>query len=135
MSNKLELSGLFVCLGQLIKFFSTSRDIKNCWVKVCQGDQYTGCHYILYICINIYIYIYIYIYIFIYIGFPTEKDGGGSLPPLSTIWKALIYKVFIVGLLVPAMGHLLNGHLLKCTSWHKTILMINSMAHCFHVST
>ena len=45
MSNTLELSGLFVCLGQLIKFFSTSGNRKKCRVVVCYGDQYTGLHY------------------------------------------------------------------------------------------
>ena len=58
------------------------------------------------------------------------QQGDTHLPPLSTIWKALIYKVVIVGSLVPAMGHLP-----KCMSCHKTILIINSMAHCFHEYT
>ena len=30
---------------------------------------------------------------------------AGEYPPLSTIWKALIYKVFIVDSLVPVMGN------------------------------
>ena len=33
------------------------------------------------------------------------KQGDTHLPPLSTIWKALIYKVVIIGSLVPAMGN------------------------------
>ena len=61
--------------------------------------------------------------------------GDTRLPPLSVIWKALIYKVVIVGSLVPAKGHLPNGHLPKCMSCYKTILIINSMAHCFHEYT
>ena len=32
-------------------------------------------------------------------------EGDTHLPPLSTIWKALIYKMVIVGSLVPAMGN------------------------------
>ena len=33
------------------------------------------------------------------------QQGDTHLPPLSTIWKALKYKVVIVGSLVPAMGN------------------------------
>ena len=32
-------------------------------------------------------------------------EGDTHLLPLSTIWKALIYKMVIVGSLVPAMGN------------------------------
>ena len=46
-----------------------------------------------------------------------------------------MYKVVIVGFLVPAMGHLPNGHLPKSMSCHKAILVINRMAHCFHEYT
>ena len=53
--NTLELLRLFVRLGQLIKFFSTSGDRKNCYVLVCQGYQYTGWHQ------DMYIYIYKYV--------------------------------------------------------------------------
>ena len=57
MSNTLELSGLFVCLGQLIKFFSTSRDRKIAGLWFARGvSTQAGT---------------------IYIGFPTGKDGGG----------------------------------------------------------
>ena len=31
--------------------------------------------------------------------------GDTHLPPLSTIWKALTYKVIFIGSLVPAMGN------------------------------
>ena len=61
--------------------------------------------------------------------------GDPHLPTFSTIWKALIYKVVIFGSLVSPMGHLPNGHLPKCMSCHKTILIISSMAHCFHEYT
>ena len=58
MSNTLELSGLFVCLGQLIKFFSTSRDRKIAGLWFARGvSTQAGT---------------------IYIGFPTGKDGGGG---------------------------------------------------------
>ena len=33
------------------------------------------------------------------------QRGDTHLPPLSLIWKALIYKVVIVDLLIPAMGN------------------------------
>ena len=33
------------------------------------------------------------------------QQGDTHLPPLSTIWKALIYKVVIIGSLVPIMGN------------------------------
>ena len=33
------------------------------------------------------------------------QRGDTHLPPLSTIWKTLIYKVVIGGSLVPAMGN------------------------------
>ena len=33
------------------------------------------------------------------------QRGDTLLPPLSTIWEALIYKVVIVDSLVPAMGN------------------------------
>ena len=68
---------------------------------------------------------------------PYQKNSPlyTRLPPLRFIWKALIYKVVIVGSLVPAMDHLPNDHLSKCMSCHKTILIINSMAHCFHEYT
>ena len=33
------------------------------------------------------------------------QQGDTHLPPLSTIWKGLIYKVVIVGSLVPPMGN------------------------------
>ena len=63
MSNTLELSGLFVCLGQLIKFFSTSGDRKVAGLWFARGSV----HRLALWCI--------------YIGFPTGKDGGG--PPTS----------------------------------------------------
>ena len=40
MCNTLELSGLFVYVGGLNKFFSAWGDRKNCWVVVCWEDQY-----------------------------------------------------------------------------------------------
>ena len=33
------------------------------------------------------------------------RCGDTHFPPLSTIWKAVIYKVVIIGSLVPAMGN------------------------------
>ena len=69
MSNKLELSGLFVCLGQLIKFLSTSGDRKKNaglrFARVISTQAGTE--------------------VYIYIGFPTGKDGGRLLPPAENL--------------------------------------------------
>ena len=35
--------------------------------------------------------------------------GGYPLPPLSVIWKALIYKVVIADSLIPAMGNRMSS--------------------------
>ena len=57
MRNTLELSGLAVFLGKLIKL---SQGLLG--GSVAQAGTM----------------VYIYIYIYIYIGFPTGKDGGGG---------------------------------------------------------
>ena len=64
MSNTLELTGLFICLGQLIAGLWFARGIS------------TQAGTMVYIYIYIYVYIYIYIYLYIYIGFPTGMDEG-----------------------------------------------------------
>ena len=39
MCNTLELSGLFVCLRRLIRFFSAWGDCKKFWIVVCSGGS------------------------------------------------------------------------------------------------
>ena len=70
VSNKLELSRLFVCLGQLTKFFSTSGDT----------EKIAGLRFAREISTQAGTMVYIYIYIY----FHTGKDGREA-PPTS--WK------------------------------------------------
>ena len=51
MCNMMELSGLFMCLGGLIKFFSAwgTEEITGLWFAMGKGrDQYPGWHYEFY---------------------------------------------------------------------------------------
>ena len=49
MCNMMELSGLFLCLGGLIKYFSVwgTEKITGLWFSM-GGDQYPGGHYEFY---------------------------------------------------------------------------------------